>query len=166
MGHSDSFSLQYGDDTVRRRHLWIAALQELHRARGNLERAEEAGAGDQESVVRLEQIEDELAVLRSSTKTLSRRRRKRTELDLLLAERLVLEHLGFESYTDYAKSVDQTHGTSSFSGGESDLAYAEFAAVEVERARERLARIEDEAVDLLSLEAGTRPNELIGSARA
>ncbi len=165
MGYGDSFSWESGEDTVRRRHLWIVALQELQRARGNLERAVEACAGDGESVARLVQIEDELAVLRSSTKTLSRRRRKRAELDLLLAERLVLEHLGFESYTDYANWVDQTHGTSAGSGGESDAAYAEFAAVEVERARERLAQIEDDEVDLLSLEEGRgEPNDLTYSA--
>ncbi len=135
MGEGDCVLDEQGD-AARHRHSRIGAQQDVSRALADLESAG-AGGPDPEIAIRLEVIEQELTVLGRQAGSRARKRNERRVLDLLLSERLLLEQLGFATYAAYAtwRDGDVTHD-------ETDLAYLEFARMELDAAQERLDAID------------------------
>jgi len=140
VGEGDEALVEHGD-AAKRRHSRIGAQQDLSRARADLEHAG-LGGPDPEIVIRLEVIEQELTVLRRQAGSRSRKRDERRLIDLLLSERLLLEQLGFATYADYTTWRDGY-----VRDDLTDLAYLEFARMELESAQERLDAIEAGALD-------------------
>ena len=131
-------------DAAKRRHR-IGALQDLSRARTNLEHATSAGTPDVETVARLEEIEQELATLSRTAGGRSRKRNERRVLDLLLSERLLLDQLGFATYAEYAQQCGSDASTEL--ADLTDLAYLEFARMELESAERRLDALDRGELD-------------------
>ncbi len=137
------------------RHLRIGALQDLSRARTDMEQASGSGTADPEMLVRLEEIERELAELRRPTNTRSQKRNERQVLDLLLSERLLLNELGFASYADYETWL--AGAASAKEAEQADPAYVEFARMQLDAAQERLEAID--AGELPRAAGLTRPSD-------
>ena len=134
MVQGDETWAEHGDANKRRHR--IGALQDLSRARTNLEHATGASTPDPETVTRLEEIERELAELSRTSGSRSRKRNERRVLDLLLSERLLLDQLGFATYAEYAAWCG--NDVSAEQADLTDLAYLEFARMELEAAEQRL----------------------------
>ena len=140
--------MEYFDEGIRD-HLRLGALQELSRARADLDRAMDASRADPRLHDALDQIERELATMRESSRSVFRRRSTDALPDLLFFERLVLDQLGFDSYEEVlhwrtaARLLDLR-----------DEAYVEFAELELELAEARLRVIESGELDLDWIEGG------------
>ncbi len=140
--------MEHFDEGIRD-HLRLGALQELFRARADLDRARDANRGDPRLHDALDQIERELVTMRESSRSVFRRRSTDSLPDLLFFERLVLDQLGFDSYEEVlhwrpaARLLDLR-----------DEAYVEFAELELELAEARLRAIESGELDLDWIEGG------------
>lgn len=131
-------------DAAKRRHR-IGALQDLSRARTNLEHATSASTPDAATVARLEEIEQELAAASRTAGARSRKRNERRVLDLLLSERLLLDQLGFATYAELAQQYGSDASTED--ADLTDLAYLEFARMELESAQRRLDALDRGELD-------------------
>jgi len=126
--------------------------EELDRARAEAERAGEPSIAEARLGDRLDEIERELDRLQSAKGLLFRGKRRRAVLGLLLSERLLLDDLGYDSYTDFALATGRTLRPDDAAGA----AEAALARLGDASDPQRLADIEHGVLDLDWLANGGR----------